>query len=128
MKKKKSLFCFYCILFGGEGLWTTVGCKDLKHLSERIKKHEEIINQLKERFQKSQEFGSFTIIDPKKFASFRESFPSILVSIFPSSYSPIICKEKLINELSVIYRNDTFKNISSVCDLFSFFMQHSFED
>ena len=98
-EEKKSLFCFYCILFGAEGLWMAVDCKDLKHLSERIKKHEEIINQLKERFQKSQEFGSFEIIDPKKFALFRESFPSILVSIFASSYSPIICKEKLINEL-----------------------------
>ena len=37
---KQSLFCFYCLLFGGEDLWTTVGCKDLKHLSERISKHE----------------------------------------------------------------------------------------
>lgn len=38
--KKKSLFCFYCILFGGESVWTLTGCKDLKHLSERIQKHE----------------------------------------------------------------------------------------
>lgn len=38
--EKKSLFCFYCVLFGGENLWTLSGCKDLKHLSERIQKHE----------------------------------------------------------------------------------------
>ena len=29
------------MIFVDEGLWTTVGCKNLKHLSERIKKHEE---------------------------------------------------------------------------------------
>lgn len=37
---KKSLFCFYCLLFGGEDIWTQTGCRDLKHLSERIQKHE----------------------------------------------------------------------------------------
>ncbi len=39
-EEKKSLFCFYCLLFGGESLWTKSGCNDLKHLSERIMKHE----------------------------------------------------------------------------------------
>ena len=38
--ERKSLFCFCCLLFGGENLWTNKGCNDLKHLSERISKHE----------------------------------------------------------------------------------------
>ena len=38
--ERKSLFCFCCLLFGGESLWTNKGCNDLKHLSERISKHE----------------------------------------------------------------------------------------
>ncbi|XP_065650768.1 zinc finger MYM-type protein 1-like [Hydra vulgaris] len=38
--EKNSLFCFYCVLFGGESLWAENGCKDMKHLSERIQKHE----------------------------------------------------------------------------------------
>ena len=38
--KRKSLFCFCCLLFGGESLWTYKGYNDLKHLSERISKHE----------------------------------------------------------------------------------------
>ncbi|XP_028327722.1 zinc finger MYM-type protein 1-like isoform X2 [Gouania willdenowi] len=37
---KKALFCFPCLLFGGETVWTTTGFKDLKHLSERLVKHE----------------------------------------------------------------------------------------
>uniref|UniRef100_H3ADY7 TTF-type domain-containing protein n=1 Tax=Latimeria chalumnae TaxID=7897 RepID=H3ADY7_LATCH len=36
---RKSLFCFPCLLFGGELSWTQTGVNDLKHLSEKIKKH-----------------------------------------------------------------------------------------
>ncbi len=37
---KKVHFCFPCLLFGGERPWSRMGYKDLKHLSERIAKHE----------------------------------------------------------------------------------------
>ncbi|XP_028670787.1 uncharacterized protein LOC114661764 [Erpetoichthys calabaricus] len=37
---KKALFCFPCLLFEGESVWTTTGFTDLKHLSERLAKHE----------------------------------------------------------------------------------------
>jgi hypothetical protein len=87
-----------------------------------------VINQLKDRFQYHHIFNTFEIIDPKKFASFRENFPADLINAFSSSYIPIICEEKLKNELSVIYRNDTFKDISSVCDFFTFFTKYSFEE
>ena len=40
-EEKQSLFCFYCLLFGGEKLWTTSGITDLTHMSEIIKRHEE---------------------------------------------------------------------------------------
>ena len=33
---KKALYCFPCLLFGGETVWTTTGFSDLKHLSERL--------------------------------------------------------------------------------------------
>jgi hypothetical protein len=39
-EEKKSFFCFVCVLFGGESNWTVTGITDLKHLSERVKKHE----------------------------------------------------------------------------------------
>ena len=37
---KSSLFCFYCLLFGGDDAWTRNGVRDMKHLSERIRSHE----------------------------------------------------------------------------------------
>lgn len=36
---KNELFCFPCLLFEGEELWTKTGMSDLNHLSDRIKKH-----------------------------------------------------------------------------------------
>ncbi|KAK4875694.1 hypothetical protein RN001_012116 [Aquatica leii] len=41
--QKDALFCFPCVLFAddrGEKIWTETGVKDLVHLSEKIKKHE----------------------------------------------------------------------------------------
>lgn len=37
---KNALFCFPCLLFGGEVTWTKTGVTDLKHLAEKIKKHD----------------------------------------------------------------------------------------
>ncbi|XP_078536808.1 zinc finger MYM-type protein 1-like [Lissotriton helveticus] len=36
---KNSLFCFPCLLFGGDFSWTRQGMVDLKHIAEKIKKH-----------------------------------------------------------------------------------------
>ncbi|KAJ7303161.1 hypothetical protein JRQ81_012094 [Phrynocephalus forsythii] len=35
-----ALFCFPCLLFGGVDTWTRAGVRDLKHLSDKIKRHE----------------------------------------------------------------------------------------
>jgi hypothetical protein len=37
---KNVLFCFPCLLFGGDATWTKTGMTDLGHLPEKIKKHE----------------------------------------------------------------------------------------
>ncbi|XP_069464067.1 zinc finger MYM-type protein 1-like [Ambystoma mexicanum] len=37
---KRSLFCFPCLLFGGETAWTKIGVTDLTHLTEKRKRHE----------------------------------------------------------------------------------------
>ncbi|KAL4126197.1 hypothetical protein QTP88_010423 [Uroleucon formosanum] len=37
---KQALFCFPCLLFGGETAWTKIGVTDLQHLNSRIVKHE----------------------------------------------------------------------------------------
>jgi len=36
---KNALFCFCCILFGGEDTWTKQGVVDIQHLQDRAKKH-----------------------------------------------------------------------------------------
>ena len=36
---KNALFCFFCVLFGGEDSWTKHGVSDLQHLHDRAKKH-----------------------------------------------------------------------------------------
>ncbi|XP_043921895.1 uncharacterized protein LOC122797152 isoform X2 [Protopterus annectens] len=41
-----SLFCFPCILFGGEGSWTSMGVNDLKRMAAKIKKHEASLEHL----------------------------------------------------------------------------------
>jgi len=38
--EKNALFCFPCLLFGGDLTWTKIGMFDLKHLHIKIKKHE----------------------------------------------------------------------------------------
>ena len=37
---RKALYCFPCLLFGDEGVWTKAGFNDMQHFSERMKKHE----------------------------------------------------------------------------------------
>ncbi|KAL4126426.1 hypothetical protein QTP88_010648 [Uroleucon formosanum] len=37
---KQALFCFPCLLFGGETAWTKIGVTDLQHLNAKIVKHE----------------------------------------------------------------------------------------
>lgn len=44
---KNAFFCFPCLLFGGEISWTQTGVVDLKHLNEKIKKHENSAQHIK---------------------------------------------------------------------------------
>ena len=36
-----AVFCFPCLWFGGNCAWTKLGVKDLKHIAQKSKKHEE---------------------------------------------------------------------------------------
>jgi hypothetical protein len=48
-------------LFGGESNWTLTGIRDLKHLSERVKKHEASAAHV-ENYVKFNLFGSTNIL------------------------------------------------------------------
>ncbi|XP_069936675.1 zinc finger MYM-type protein 1-like [Cherax quadricarinatus] len=39
--KKNALFCFPCLLFGGDSSWTKIGVTDLRHLPQKVMKHEQ---------------------------------------------------------------------------------------
>jgi hypothetical protein len=43
----KRLFCFPCLIFGGETVWAQSGYSDLKHLSERLTSHETSSSHMK---------------------------------------------------------------------------------
>jgi len=36
---KQTLFCFPCLIFGGETAWTKIGVTDLQHLNSKTVKH-----------------------------------------------------------------------------------------
>ena len=38
--ERNSVFCFPCLLFGGDAAWTKKGITDLGHLSEKVETHE----------------------------------------------------------------------------------------
>ena len=43
---KQALFCFPCLLFGGETAWTKIGVTDLQHLNAKIVKHENSLKHI----------------------------------------------------------------------------------
>ncbi|XP_050313466.1 uncharacterized protein LOC126748345 [Anthonomus grandis grandis] len=57
---KNDLFCFPCLLFGGEVSWTKVGFTDLNHSGDRIKKHSLSATHMKNVVQYSL-FGSVNV-------------------------------------------------------------------
>ncbi|XP_042242452.1 zinc finger MYM-type protein 1-like [Homarus americanus] len=39
--ESNALFCYPCLLYGGDSTWTEIGVTDLNHLQQRIRKHEQ---------------------------------------------------------------------------------------
>ncbi|KAM4678573.1 zinc finger MYM-type protein 1-like isoform 1-T2 [Discoglossus pictus] len=48
---RKSLYCFPCILFGGDAAWTKTGVTDVKHLADEMAKHETSKSHLDNRIK-----------------------------------------------------------------------------
>ncbi|XP_072384441.1 zinc finger MYM-type protein 1-like [Diabrotica undecimpunctata] len=61
--RKIALFCFPCVLFGGDKSWTQVGVIDLVHLSDKIKKHETSKHHLHNQMEYAL-LGSVNIKEP----------------------------------------------------------------
>lgn len=45
-EEKDALFCFPCLLYGGDSVWTQGGVTDLKHLAAKAQKHEQSIKHI----------------------------------------------------------------------------------
>ena len=78
-----------------------------------------IIDELKVKFQTSDIFQSFTVINPSDFKLHRNFFPTSHIETISTNYS-MLNKEKLKCELSVLYANDTFANIPNIINLLKF--------
>lgn len=57
---RNALFCFPCLLFGGEDSWTKIGFTDLNHSGDRIKKHTSSAKHMKNVLQYSL-FGTVNV-------------------------------------------------------------------
>ncbi|CAH1106263.1 unnamed protein product [Psylliodes chrysocephalus] len=57
---KNALYCFPCLLFGGEDSWTKIGFTDLNHSGDRIKKHTSSAKHIKNVLQYSL-FGTVNV-------------------------------------------------------------------
>ena len=78
-----------------------------------------ITEEVKENFRSSDIFRSFFIVNPAEFELCRNSFPDNYVKEIASNYT-MLKKDKLKYELSVLYANDNFSEISNISKLLKF--------
>jgi hypothetical protein len=86
-----------------------------------------IVHQMKERFKNSQVFASFTIVDPKKFSLYKDNFPEEELTEILKNYN-MLSKEQMGNELKVMYKNETFRNLTGICELLAFLSDNGLVD
>ncbi|KAK7889374.1 hypothetical protein WMY93_024934 [Mugilogobius chulae] len=75
-----------------------------------------MMEQLKVRFEKARHLAAFELIDPEFFPHFKDEFPQNQLLI-ASEFYPMICKEKLKSELTVIYNGAEFAGLKSASSL-----------
>jgi hypothetical protein len=85
-----------------------------------------IVTQRKHRFEEASHTLPFALIEPQLFRAHRERFPSEIVGSV-MKYYPMLSKDKLESELSIVYRNDTFANVKSVFALWNLLKENNLE-
>lgn len=86
-----------------------------------------IVNQIKHRFEQVLHTPCFDLIEPRLFAAHKDSFPKELVTNAVKFY-PMLSKDKLESELTVVYRNNTFKDVKSVLALWELLKANNLEN
>jgi hypothetical protein len=85
------------------------------------------VTKMKHHFEEASHTLPFALIEPQIFMAHKERFPSELVGSVVKYY-PMLSKDKLESELSVVYRNDTFTNVKSVSVLWYLVKENNLEN
>lgn len=87
-----------------------------------------VLAQLRSRFSNADIFSSFSVVDPKRFSSYRKEFPARTIETFSENYTGLVIKEKLKSELSVIYKNYAFNEIQRLSELYNFIVENDLKE
>ncbi|KAM3858515.1 zinc finger MYM-type protein 1-like [Diretmus argenteus] len=86
-----------------------------------------ILGHAKERFSFTKHLISATLLQGDKFQQYVSQFPEAVLNTTMEAY-PLLNKNKLKTELSLIYSNDAFKNCSGAVALYQLFMGNNLQD
>jgi hypothetical protein len=100
--------------------------KDVNTSAEAKEACDITVNQMKHRFEEAHHTKCFSLIEPELFAAHKVAFPRELV-INALKYYPMLSKDKLESELSVLYRHDTFANVKTVLALWTLMRENNLE-
>lgn len=81
----------------------------------------------KERFSFTKHLISATLLQGDKFQQYNSQFPEAALNTTVEAY-PLLNKNKLKTELSLIYSNEEFKNCSGALALYQLFMESNLQD
>lgn len=86
-----------------------------------------ILAHAKERFSFTKHLISATLLQRDMFALHRRQFPNAALNVTIEAY-PMLNKNKLKTELSLIYDNSDFQACSGAVALYQFFMENNLQD
>ncbi len=127
VSEEKQLFCFYCLLFVRDNLWTKTGYSDLKHLSERIGNHQRFLKHIDntvitiknnlcwthefalrghDKMTSSHNRGIFlNLLEEKKL----DNLSMITRKMIVSKYKSKTFQNELLNCMFIVYQNEITK-------------------
>lgn len=86
-----------------------------------------IVTQIEVRFADMSQILYFSLADSSKFKDYSKTFPTDLVSNLDSFYKNVFDKQKLINELGVIYCDDQFEKLN-IESMLKYFVEYNFRE
>ncbi|CAL9687151.1 unnamed protein product [Knipowitschia caucasica] len=103
----------------------TLGPGELQRVSTEV--CDTILVHAKQRFAFTKHLISATLLQADRFQQYHSQFPEAALNTTVEAY-PMLNKNKLKTELSLIYSNDEFKSCSSAVALYQLFMENNLQD